>query len=231
MRPSRDESSGVDDARRAETLRVRRGPATAGRRESSRRLRSGQAAWLPLCELGGGGSAAIANACAAIHGGLADVVVVYRALAQGQFGRFGQGPRSNSVSGDMAHTLPYGLMSPAQMFAMKVVRFMHDYELKQETLRAISMASYYHAQNNPRAVMHGRPLTEEQYENSRWIVEPFHLFDCCQENDGAAAMVLVSADRAKDLREKPAYVMGAMGGSHYRAGAAVHNTPDYDLHF
>ena len=176
---------------------------------------------------GGGGSAAIANACAAIYGGLADVVVVYRALAQGQFGRFGQGPRSNSVSGDMAHTLPYGLMSPAQMFAMKVVRFMHDYELKQETLRAISMASYYHAQNNPRAVMHGRPLTEEQYENSRWIVEPFHLFDCCQENDGAAAMVLVSADRAKDLREKPAYVMGAMGGSHYRAGAAVHNTPDY----
>ena len=176
---------------------------------------------------GGGGSAAIANACAAIYGGLADVVVVYRALAQGQFGRFGQGPRSNSVSGDMAHTLPYGLMSPAQMFAMKVVRFMHDYELKQETLRAISMASYHHAQNNPRAVMHGRPLTEEQYENSRWIVEPFHLFDCCQENDGAAAMVLVSADRAKDLREKPAYVMGAMGGSHYRAGAAVHNTPDY----
>ena len=90
---------------------------------------------------GGGGSAAIAKACAAIYGGLADVVVVYRALAQGQFGRFGQGPRSNSVSGDMAHTLPYGLMSPAQMFAMKVVRFMHDYELRQETLSANSMAS------------------------------------------------------------------------------------------
>lgn len=176
---------------------------------------------------GGGGSAAIANACAAINGGLADIVVVYRALAQGQFGRFGQGARSNTVSGDMAYVLPYGLMSPAQMFAMKVVRFMHDYKLEQGVLRAISMASYQHAQNNPRAVMHGKPLTEEAYDNSRWIVEPFHLFDCCQENDGAAAMIIVSAEKAKDLRDCPAFVMSAMGGSHYRAGAGVHNTPDY----
>ena len=176
---------------------------------------------------GGGGSAAIANACAAIHGGIADTVVVYRALAQGQFGRFGQGSRSNSVSGDMAHVLPFGLMSPAQMFAMKVVRFMHDHRVEQNALRAISMASYHHAQNNSRAVMFGRPLSEEQYDASRWIVEPFHLFDCCQENDGAAAMIIVSADKAKDLREQPAYVMSAMGGSHHRAGAGVHNTPDY----
>ena len=176
---------------------------------------------------GGGGSAAIANACAAIHGGIADTVVVYRALAQGQFGRFGQGSRSNSVSGDMAHVLPFGLMSPAQMFAMKVVRFMDDHRVEQNALRAISMASYHHAQNNSRAVMFGRPLSEEQYDASRWIVEPFHLFDCCQENDGAAAMIIVSADKAKDLREQPAYVMSAMGGSHHRAGAGVHNTPDY----
>lgn len=176
---------------------------------------------------GGGGSAAIANACAAIHGGLADVVVVYRALAQGQFGRFGQGSRSNSVSGDMAYVLPYGLMSPAQMFAMKVVRFMNDHQIEQNALRSISMASYHHAQNNSRAVMFGRPLTEEKYDSSRWIVEPFHLFDCCQENDGAAAVIIVSADRAKELRDDPAYVMSAMGGSHHRAGAGVHNTPDY----
>jgi acetyl-CoA acetyltransferase len=176
---------------------------------------------------GGGGSAALANACAAIHGGLADTVVVFRALAQGQFGRFGQGPQRNTISGDGAYTIPYGLMSPAQMFAMKVVRFMHDHGVRQEALRAISLACYHHAQNNPRAVMHGRPLDEAKYDASRWIVEPFHLFDCCLENDGAAAMVLVSADRAKNMPNKPAYVLGAMGGSHYRAGASVHNAPDY----
>lgn len=176
---------------------------------------------------GGGGSGAVANAAAAIATGMAECVVVFRALAQGQFGRFGQGPRSNVISGSGAFTVPYGLMSPAQSFAMKVTRFMHDHGVNQEALRAISLASYHHAQNNPRAVMHGRPLSEEKYNESRWIVEPFHLFDCCQENDGAAAMVLVPAERAKDFPHKPTYILSAVSGSHYRAGASVHNTPDY----
>lgn len=176
---------------------------------------------------GGGGSAAVGNAAAAIATGMADCVVVFRALAQGQFGRFGQGPRRNSISGAMAHTVPYGLMSPAQMFAMKVVRFMHDYGVEQPALRAISLAAYHHSQSNPRAVMYGRPLDEARYDESRWIVEPFHLYDCCLENDGAAALVLVSAERAKDFDHKPCYLLGAVAGSQYRAGASVHNEPLY----
>lgn len=176
---------------------------------------------------GGGGSAAIAHAAAAVATGMAECVVVFRALAQGQFGRFGQGPVRNVISGDAAHTVPYGLMSPAQMFAMKVQRFMHDHGVEQSALRAISLASYHHAQNNPRAVMHGRPLDEEKYDQSRWIVEPFHLFDCCLENDGAAAMVVVPAERAKDFKHTPTFLLSAVSGSHHRAGASVHNTPDY----
>ncbi len=176
---------------------------------------------------GGGGSAAVAHAAAAVATGLAECVVVFRALAQGQFGRFGQGSRSNVVSGAGAYTTPYGLMSPAQSFAMKVTRFMHEHGVEQPALRAISLASYHHAQNNPRAVMHGRPLDEEKYDASRWIVEPFHLYDCCLENDGAAAMIVVPAERAKHFPHKPAYVLSAVTGSHYRAGASVHNTPDY----
>ena len=176
---------------------------------------------------GGGGSGAIGNAAAAIATGMAECVVVFRALAQGQFGRFGQGPQRNVIAGDTAHTVPYGLMSAGQMFAMKVTRFMHDHGVEQSALRAISLASYHHAQNNPRAVMYGRPLTEEKYDNSRWIVEPFHLFDCCLENDGAAAMVLVSAERAAEVGHEPCYLLGAVSGSHHRAGASVHNAPDY----
>lgn len=176
---------------------------------------------------GGGGSGAIANAAAAIATGMAESVIVFRALAQGQFGRFGQGPRSNVVSGGGAYTVPYGLMSPAQSFAMKVNRFMHENQVQQEALRAISLASYHHAQNNPRAVMYGRPLDEQKYDESRWIVEPFHLFDCCQENDGAAAMLLVDAERARDFPHKPVYILSALTGAHYRAGASAHNTPDY----
>jgi acetyl-CoA acetyltransferase len=176
---------------------------------------------------GGGGSAAVGNAAAAIVAGLADTVVVYRALAQGQFGRFGQGTRAPAVMGDPALWMPYGLMSPAQMFAMRTIRVMHERGIRQEALRAVALASYHHAQQNPRAVMCGHPLTEAEYDASRWIVEPFHLYDCCQENDGAAALVLVSAERARDLRQKPAYLLGVAQGSEYRAGAGSHNNPDY----
>ena len=176
---------------------------------------------------GGGGSAAVGNAAAAIAAGYANCVVVFRSLAQGQFGRFGAGPQRAAVAGEAALSLPYGLMSPAQSFAMRAQRLMHEFGIKQEALRAVSLASYYHAQQNPRAVMHGRPLTEESYESSRWIVEPFHLYDCCLENDGAAALILVPAEHARDLRQRPAYLLGAAQGSQHRAAAGSHNSPDY----
>lgn len=176
---------------------------------------------------GGGAAAAIANASAAIATGQAECVVAFRALAQGQFGRFGQGPRRNTISGSAAHTVPYGLMSPAQMFAMRVTRFMHDHGVRQEALRAISLASYHHAQTNPAATMYGRPLTAEKYDESRWITEPFHLYDCCQENDGAAAIILVPAERAAEFDHRPCYVLGAVAGSHHRAAAGVHNDASY----
>ena len=176
---------------------------------------------------GGGGSAAVGNAAAAVAAGYADCVVVFRALAQGQFQRFGAAPPGGTVSGEAALTFPYGLISPAQRFAMRVMRFMHDHGVRQEAQRAIALASYHHAQANPRAVMHGRPLTPEAYDASRWIVEPFRLFDCCMENDGAAALVLVSAERARDLRRPPAYVLSVAQGSEYRNAARGHNAPTY----
>jgi len=176
---------------------------------------------------GGGGSAAVGNASAAIAAGTADCVVVFRALAQGQFQRFGAAPPATAVSGEAALTFPYGLISPAQRFAMRVMRFLHDHRIGPGAQRAIAMASYHHAQANPRAVMHGRPLTEEAYDASRWIVEPFRLYDCCLENDGAAALILVSAERARDMRQKPAVILGVAQGSEHRNGARSHNAPLY----
>ena len=78
-------------------------------------------------------------------------------------------------------------MSPAQMYAMRANRLFHEHGVSPDTQKAVSLAAYHHAQNNPRAVMHGRPLTPEDYDEARWIAEPFRLFDCCLENDGAAA--------------------------------------------
>ncbi len=176
---------------------------------------------------GGGGSAAVGNAAAAIAAGLADCVVVFRALAQGQFQRFGAAPPSTVASGEAALTFPYGLISPAQRFAMRVMRFIHDHDIAPSAQRAIALASYHHAQANPRAVMHGRALTADAYDASRWIVEPFRLYDCCMENDGAAALILVAADRARDMRQRPAYLLGVAQGSEYRNAARGHNAPVY----
>ncbi len=176
---------------------------------------------------GGGGSGAIGNAVAAVAAGYANYVVAFRALAQGQFGRFGQGTSANTVSYPASYNAPYGVMSPAQSFAMRAHRFMYENGVKQDALKAIALISYHHAQRNPRAIMYGRPLSPEDYDNSRWIVEPFHLFDCCQENDGAAAVIITTAERARDLKQKPAYVLSAAQGSDYRQAAVAHNSPDY----
>lgn len=176
---------------------------------------------------GGGGAAAVGNAAAAVATGMADCVVVFRALAQGQFARFGQGQQTPTVSGDRAFEAPYGVMSPGQRYGMKVMRFLDEHGIPFEAQRAIALASYHHAQSNPRAVMQGRPLDVETYDDSRWIVEPFRLYDCCMENDGAAALIIVGAERAKDLRHKPCYLLGVAAGSEYRCGAPSHNAPTY----
>ena len=182
---------------------------------------------------GGGVAASVANAAAAVHSGMADCVIAFRSLAQGQFARYGRGQQVAVAAGEDAFLWPYGLMSPAQRFAMKITRFMTEHGIRHEALRAIAMASYHHAQTNPRAVMQGRPLDEAKYDSSRWIIEPFHrLFDCCQENDGAAAVLVVPAERAKDLPHKPVYLLGAAQGGHHRSAAPVHNAPDYaSAHF
>jgi acetyl-CoA acetyltransferase len=190
----------------------------------TRRLRAATMQW------GGGGGgccAAVANAAASIVAGLADCVVVFRALAQGQYGRFGQTTGVDTISGEKAYLMPYGVLAPPQRFAMRVRRYMHEHGVSQEALRAIALASYHHAQSNPRAVMHGKPLDETKYDASRWIVEPFRLYDCCMENDGAAALVLVPAERASEFRNKPVYLLGAAIGSGNRAGAIPHNSPLY----
>ncbi len=176
---------------------------------------------------GGGGAGAVGNAAAAINSGLANYVVAYRALAQGQFGRFGQARAAGRIPGAMAHGAAFGLMTPAQMFGMQTRRHMIEYGTKQEHLANISLASYKHAQRNPRAVMYGRPLTMEDYMNSRMIADPFHLYDCCLETDGAAAAILTTPERAKALKKRPIYLMAAAQGSGHRQGASGHNKPEY----
>jgi len=176
---------------------------------------------------GAGASGAVQQAAAAVAAGFAETVVVYRGLSQGEFGRFGL-MRTRHPNDSLRFA--YGMSTPIQKFAARMNRYFYETGLDPATQRAVSMASYFHAQSNPRAVMKGRPLTVEQYEESRWIVEPWRLYDCCQENDGAAALIVTSAARAKDLRQRPAYILGAAMGGGHRSSAyseSVYDSTDF----
>ncbi|PBC35964.1 acetyl-CoA acetyltransferase [Rhodococcus sp. ACPA4] len=172
---------------------------------------------------GAGGSGAVQQAAAAVASGFADTVVVYRGLAQGQFGRFGG---NQAPSGADSHRAAYGMNTAASILGTRVTRFFHETGIDPLTMRAVSLATYEHAQANPRAVMYGKPLTAEKYDASRWICEPFRLFDCCQENDGAAALIVTSAERAEELTERPAYILAAAQGGGHRSGAFNSNIYD-----
>jgi acetyl-CoA acetyltransferase len=176
---------------------------------------------------GGGVCGAIGNAAAALYAGYCRYAVVYRSLAQGQFGRFGQARGAERISGRGAHLAPYGLLTPAQLIALRTRRFMHEHGVNDEALCAVALASYSHAQRNPRAVMYGRPLTREQYYAARFIVEPFRLYDCCLESDGAAAAVLTTVERARDLPHRPALLLAAAQGTSPRYDLFAHADDDY----
>ena len=180
---------------------------------------------------GGGGSAAVGNAAAAVACGLADCVVVVTARwPRASSSASARRRRAAPSSGEAALTAPYGVMSPAQRYR-DAVDALHAREQGRGAAaqRAIALASYHHAQANPRAVMHGRPLTAEAYDASRWIVEPWRLFDCCMENDGAAALIMVAGRAGPRLRAgKPAYILGVGAGLASTATRArSHNAPLY----
>ena len=176
---------------------------------------------------GNGAAAAVTLADAAITAGYAECVVAYRALAQGQFDRYGQAGRPARAKGAWAYTAPYGLLTPAQITALQTTRFMHDHGVSQEALAEVALASYAHAQRNPRAIRFGQPLTREAYHASRWIAEPFHLYDCCPENYGAAAIVITSRARAADLDVAPVAIVAGAHGLEPRGGVAAFADPTF----
>lgn len=159
---------------------------------------------------GGGIAGAIGQAAAAIVSGQASAVVVFRALVEGSSGRLSTAVMAHHLQ---PHMISAGLVAPAQMCAMRAQRLFEKYNVPQSAAREIVEACHYHGSRNPDAVVYGKTFSEAEYEASRMIAEPFHLFDCSRENDGAGALLLVSAERAKDLKKTPVYLQAATEGA------------------
>lgn len=177
---------------------------------------------------GGGTCGAISLACAAIESGQANTVVVYRGLCQGQgrrFGLFGQG----RVNGNFVD--PFGVFAPSQMLSLAMRRFMHLYPITTEHMAEIALNARANANRNPNAVMHAKPMSREDYFAARWIAEPFRLYDCCLETDGACAVVITTRERARDLPCQAVDILSVAHGSGPGWGSGLlsgHNMPDED---
>ena len=156
--------------------------------------------WGEINQAGNVGAALVAHAAAAIHAGLANVIVIYRGVNGRSGRRYGRGDVTGQRGrGSGAFTEPYGMLTPQHGLAMTARRRMFDTGITSRQFGAQAVAQRTHANRNPRAMFHDRPLTLEDHQASRLIVDPFHLFDCCLETDGGGALVLTSAERARDL--------------------------------
>ncbi len=164
--------------------------------------------------VGGGSSteALIGIAIGVMEAGLCKCVAIFRAMngfSQVRIG--GTGARSAApVSGDMLHNRAYGWQSAGQNFAPTFMRHMYDYGTKPEQLAMVKVVHSEHASNNPKAYYKKR-FTVDDVMNSRMICKPLHLLDCCVETDNGTAIIVTSAERAKDMRHKSPLIRGIVG--------------------
>jgi len=174
---------------------------------------------------GGGSSteALVGIAMGVIEAGLCKTVVIFRAMnGHSQVRIGGTGVRAAApVAGDMLHSRAYGWQSAGQMFSPTFLRHMHDYGTRPEQVAAVKVAHSEHASNNPKAHYRKR-VTVAEVLASRIICKPLHLLDCCVETDNANAIVVTTAERARDCRAHPVLIRGVVGRC---------NKPRMDMHY
>ncbi|MBV1915814.1 MAG: hypothetical protein KUG72_10540 [Pseudomonadales bacterium] len=177
---------------------------------------------------GGGSSteALIGIAIGVIEAGMCNTVAIYRSMNGFSEVRIGgTGKRSMApITGDQLHSRGNGLASAAQMFSHTFMRHMYEYGTTPEQIAMVKVVHSEHASNNPKAYYNQR-VSVDDVLNSRMIVKPCHLLDCCVETDNATAIIVTRADRAKDCKNPPAYIKSVVGrvckprsDMHYQAG-------------
>ncbi|MFI9231318.1 lipid-transfer protein [Streptomyces rimosus] len=165
---------------------------------------------------GGAACATVQQAALAVAAGIAEVVVCYRAFNERSGRRFGAGVQRREPSAEgaaLGWNLPAGLLTPASWVAMAAQRYLYAYGLTPEAFGQVAVVGRRHAARNPAAYFYGKPITLVDHAASRWIVEPLRLLDCCQETDGGQALVVTTAERARDLPHPPAVIRAAAQGA------------------
>lgn len=155
---------------------------------------------------GGAGCGVVGHAAMAVATGQCQVAVAWRARKRAAKASRPWAQVQQRVGSHWKWSRPFGLLRPVDEIAMLTRRYMHEFGATREHLANVALAFRKHANRNPNATMGGKTMTREDYMSARWISEPLCLFDNCLETDGALAAVIVSAERARDLRQPPAYI-------------------------
>ena len=164
--------------------------------------------------VGGGSSteALIGLAIGAIEAGMCNAVAIFRSMNGYSEVRIGgTGVRAAApVRGPDLALRPFGMTSAGQNFAFTFMRHMYEYGTTSEQVAHVKVAHSKHASQNPKALLKER-VTVKDVVDSRWVVKPLHLLDCCVETDNATCVIVTSAERARDLKPKPVSIMGVAG--------------------
>ncbi len=185
----------------------------------ARELGMGELRFFSRISYGGGAACAtVQQAAMAVATGVADTVVCYRGFNERSGQRFGQvqswaAAQVNTNGLDNAFSYPMGLSTPAATVAMQARRYLHEYGGTSEDFGRVAVADRKHAATNPKAWFHDRPITLEEHQASRMIADPLRLLDCCQESDGAVALVVTTTERARDLAGGAVPILAAAQGS------------------
>ena len=168
---------------------------------------------------GGGVAGALQLAAMAVDAGTADAVLVYRAFNERSGNRFGSGvgnrqPLPTAESTQFSWTSPHGLLTPAAWMAMIAPATCARLGSHERGLRSCVGRRCVRAATNSAARFFGRPITIDDHQVSRWIVEPLRLFDCCQETDAGVALLVTSLDRARSLDVQPVVISAAAHTRH-----------------
>lgn len=178
----------------------------------------GNLAYFGECRWDGAPSGMVMRAAIGVATGMANYIVVYRVVNRASMLRQGTSPRDmdQMATGDLlqwSFHVPFGHMTEAGRVAMIVRRYMHEYNINSDKFGWITTVCREHGAKNPDGMYFNRPISIEDYRKSKMLVDPIRELDCYEETDSAVALIVTTVEKAKELRQKPVYILGAVQSS------------------